>query len=336
MKYRTTLLLPFLLAWSAGQDLTYMTQAEHHYQILFVSERDGNPEIYTICSDGSGERRITDNGKTNLYPIWHSQQNTITFIYDPGDGTVIAELNPDNPGELRFLNNDPFLAYGPLQWADSEKWLLFDSFRQVWRPYLLEAATSNEYPVATNGDTATWLSKKDALVFSLPSGSLFQLADIPNENFELIAADVYITDISSSPDGNTLVFSTFQTDSSSLYLLDLEAGHIQALDVSQSKVNDPSWSPDGNWILYEATLEGTDSLYIVKTDGSNEKELIANLMLREAPIWLPDSQEILFVSTHEGNSEIYKLSVQENSVHRLTSNDAPDYMISVSANQVCE
>ena len=48
----------------------------HHYvithKIAFVSERDGNSEIYVMDADGSGLTRVTDNLARDRNPSWSS------------------------------------------------------------------------------------------------------------------------------------------------------------------------------------------------------------------------------------------------------------------------
>ncbi len=38
--------------------------------IVFISDRDGNPEIYVMRSDGTDVRRLTDNDADDLHPAW--------------------------------------------------------------------------------------------------------------------------------------------------------------------------------------------------------------------------------------------------------------------------
>jgi TolB protein len=39
-------------------------------QIAFVSERDGNFEIYVMNADGGNVRRLTNNPGVDFYPSW--------------------------------------------------------------------------------------------------------------------------------------------------------------------------------------------------------------------------------------------------------------------------
>src|SRR5207302_930733 len=40
-------------------------------QIAFISTRDGNPEVYVMNADGTGQTRITNNPADEERPDWH-------------------------------------------------------------------------------------------------------------------------------------------------------------------------------------------------------------------------------------------------------------------------
>lgn len=50
--------------------LTSEPTPEARGQILFVSNRDGDAEVYLINADGTGEARLTDNAYDDIDPAW--------------------------------------------------------------------------------------------------------------------------------------------------------------------------------------------------------------------------------------------------------------------------
>ena len=58
-------------------------------QIAFMSQRDGNPEIYVMDADGGNLRRLTDNSDKDFSPSWSPDGKRIAFMSDR-DGQVHA------------------------------------------------------------------------------------------------------------------------------------------------------------------------------------------------------------------------------------------------------
>jgi Tol biopolymer transport system component len=62
----------------AGQTFTVMQSApELINKIVFVSTRDGNPEIYSMNSDGSGPTRLTNHSAVDAFPAWSPNHATL-------------------------------------------------------------------------------------------------------------------------------------------------------------------------------------------------------------------------------------------------------------------
>jgi Tol biopolymer transport system component len=50
--------------------ITVRAQAPQQAQIAFVSERDGNPEIYVMDSDGKNPRNLTNHPANDYIDDW--------------------------------------------------------------------------------------------------------------------------------------------------------------------------------------------------------------------------------------------------------------------------
>ena len=56
-----------------------MIDIDVHAQIAFVSDRDGNTEIYVMDADGGNLRRLTDNPAIDWDPSWSPDGKTHCF-----------------------------------------------------------------------------------------------------------------------------------------------------------------------------------------------------------------------------------------------------------------
>ena len=74
--------------------------------IVFVSSRDGNPEVYTMRGDGSKQRRLTNNSAADLTPVWSpdgAQTAFVSHLYGPGEIFIMDE---DGGNQRRLTTND--------------------------------------------------------------------------------------------------------------------------------------------------------------------------------------------------------------------------------------
>src|SRR4026208_846628 len=81
-------------------------------KIAFVSDRDGNQEIYSMNADGSGQVNLTKNPASDFDPSWSPDGTKIAFTSDRDNGWEIYVMNSDGSGVTRITNN-PALDWTP-------------------------------------------------------------------------------------------------------------------------------------------------------------------------------------------------------------------------------
>ena len=77
-------------------------------QITFVSDRDGNPEIYVMEVDGNNARNLTNNPDKDFQPSWSPDSNRIAFSSDRrGDfeNFDIYVMDVDGGNQQKLTNN---------------------------------------------------------------------------------------------------------------------------------------------------------------------------------------------------------------------------------------
>jgi len=74
-------------------------------KIVFVSDRDGNIEVYVMNADGSSQTRLTNNAVNDFDPSWSPDGTKIAFnrVID-GNGEVFV-MNADGSGQTNLSNN---------------------------------------------------------------------------------------------------------------------------------------------------------------------------------------------------------------------------------------
>jgi hypothetical protein len=103
-------------------------------KIAFVSDRDGNDEIYVMNPDGSGQTRLTDNPADDGAPAWSPDGTKIAFTSNRDAGNFeIYMMNADGSSQTN-LTNDPGFDDEPAWSPDGTK-IVFASTRgttDIW------------------------------------------------------------------------------------------------------------------------------------------------------------------------------------------------------------
>ncbi len=74
-------------------------------RIAFLSERDGNGEIYVMNADGSGLTRLTNNPASDLSPDWSPDSKRIAFTSTRDGNFEIYVMNADGSAQTPLTNN---------------------------------------------------------------------------------------------------------------------------------------------------------------------------------------------------------------------------------------
>ena len=125
--------------------------------IVFVSTRDGNPEIYSIKSDGTGARRLTNNAATDEQPSRSIDGRTIVFSSRRDGNSEIYKMNADGSGVVRLTLDAPAddapIDTNPVFSPDGSK-IVWQSTRAITfggavprRLFIMDASGANQRPV---------------------------------------------------------------------------------------------------------------------------------------------------------------------------------------------
>ena len=144
---RLTLILALCVAPGFAQTASYTDDnpsvSPDGKKIAFMSDRDGDIEIYVMNVDGSNPRRLTHSPGRDAHPEWSPDGQKIYF-QSPRETKVpqVYVMNADG-GEPKRLTNNPGFTGVPLVSPDGKKILYMvnegPSLEQVhWQIYLMD------------------------------------------------------------------------------------------------------------------------------------------------------------------------------------------------------
>jgi len=255
-------------------------------KIAFRSQRDGNIEIYTMNTDGTGQTRLTNNAASDFDPSWSPDGTKIAFPSDRNGNLEIYTMNADGTGQTRLTNNPAFDSEP--SWSPDGTKITFRSGR--------DDGTGEIYTMNADGTGVTRLTNDPAVD----------------------------TEPSWSPDGTKIAFASNRNGNLEVYTMNADGTGVIRLTNNDAIDNFQSWSPDGTKIAFTSNRNGNSEVYVMNSDGTGQINLSNNAAVDGNPTWSPDGTKIVFNSNRNGNFEIYTMSVDGTGVTRLTDNGAED------------
>lgn len=159
--------------------------------------------------------------------------------------------------------------------------------------------------------------------WSFPDGMDIFRADLDGGNLKrLTDSKGYNAEGSLSPDGNLIVYTSFQDGDGEIYIMDADGKNPRRITNAKGYDGGPFFSPDGKRIIYRSDRKGNDQLqiFVNNIEGTDERALTDNDAVNWAPYWHPDGKHIVYATSRHGHSnfELYLMNVDTGAEERLT------------------
>jgi Tol biopolymer transport system component/tetratricopeptide (TPR) repeat protein len=257
-------------------------------QIAFMSNRDGNWEIYVMSVRGQTNR--TNHPAQDADPAWSPDGSQIVFVSDRGGNNDIFVMDAEG-GEPRNVTNDPADDTLPA-WSPDGQYIAFVSDREGNADIFVMGRDGFNPVNLTNhnrGDYAPqWSPDGREIVFHSNRGGTFAI-------YILNVDDPSVQKLSVAPQ-KSVEFNDYW----------------------------PVFSPQGDQIAFMSDRDGNLEIYVMGREGSNLRNLTNHPADDFRPAWSPDGQQIVFYRNLEGNREIYVMNRNGEEQVRLTSDPADD------------
>ena len=143
---------------AAAEGLTTSANVHVYRKIAFVSNRDGNDEIYLIHSTGTGLQRLTDNAGTDTDPSWSPDGSRIAFSRATAGGLRVFLMNADGSGVTPLSTSASLVQDQRPRWSPDGQRIAFR--RDV------QSAESGLYVIGADGSGQSHIS--DAIDWYAP------------------------------------------------------------------------------------------------------------------------------------------------------------------------
>jgi Tol biopolymer transport system component len=270
-------------------------------RIAFASSRDGNFEIYSMNSNGSGVTRLTNNPGTDTQPAVSPGGNRIAFASNRDGDFDIYVMNADG-SEQRQITDNPADDVQPAFAPDGER-IAFVSDRGFGDHDIYLVVSAVEHRLLTQDFDPTDPTPPDD--------------DEP----------------ASTPTANRIAFESDRQGNDNVRIMPLYPSDGFRLTDDAAFDREPNWSPDGKRIVFTSGRPNevgltSPSIFVMSGFGLNQQRLTNRADQRIAqdfePAFSPNGARIVFVTNRDGNLEIYSMNPNGSEVSRLTNNAATD------------
>lgn len=257
------------------------------YDYAFISDRDGNLDLY--ISSSNGQLVNITNDKFVDYGIkWSPDRNFLLFAKQVNKQYDLYLYNV----KLKIteqLTNDTLDQYGPSFSPDGKSILFVSNMdHKQYEIYLMNLATRKTARITSN-------DRLDGSPTFHPDGNrIFYTSFMDRDSANKITnSEIFVTDTLSSyhtrltnrigndgaldisPNGKTIAFHYFLNGKADIYIMDIEGNDIKQLTSDTLDNRWPRWTPNGKHLAYTRVAENSD-IWIMDKNGNNKKQYVTS------------------------------------------------------------
>ena len=261
-------------------------------KIAFMSERNGNADIWVIDANDYAEQNTTAFQLTNYtsaehHPVWSPVEDKIAFVSNKTGVDKIFIINSDGTNLIQVTHGEDTDSHP--SWSPDGTQIVFSRLDEIW----IAHANGNQVTQITINSVEYYLEPVWAKSGDVASKIVF-------------TKSLYVDEIA---------------------VMDRDGSNQSVISTSGSDIL-PTWSESTNQVVFVTTRDNqTQALRIINENGSNEEQYIDN----EGRFWdsepdlSPNNQNIAIQSTRNGTWNIWvKTQLQLTDVRAFPDNFSPN------------
>jgi len=269
---------------------------------MFNYQNKEQPDIYTVCPNGSQMTRLTDDPAVDENPAWSPDGRRLAFISDRSGSNQIYLMDADGSHVTQVTKD-------------------YNNTLPVWLPDGAKIA------FRTNDDKGLWWWR----IANLDGSQITQ--------FTTPSYDFFFQTPAWSPDGRKMAYMSLEEQkerndgASQIHVKNIDGSRDVALTHDTWENAYPIWSPDGQQIAFLSERHGEYNifaLYVMRADGSHVRQLsrpvYGDAYTRYS--WSPDGTQIAIGDINTGRIDIISIATGE--THPLLELDEGEAVFSPS------
>jgi Tol biopolymer transport system component len=299
--------------------------------IVYVSDVDGNFEVYSRVVATGETRRLTHNPGHEAFPSYTPDGTQIIFNSDREKENGDVYIMDLDGGNIRKLTDGPgWDACFPNSWSpDGTQVLIMSDRGGKDSVYLMNIEPFAPTPVNSTiksdqlfsaayspaGDQIVYISSNDIRIF-----------DVSTQRDRSVYTTISGAGPTFSPDGGKIVFQERIDDNTEICSVNADGSDFRNLTQHPGRDMAPSYSPDGSKIAFSSNRAAgttTFEIYVMNADGSDPKMVFGDRAMSIGARWSPDGRSLVFANDREdgrvGNFELFSMSADGGTPARLTT-----------------
>ncbi len=248
-------------------------------KIVFVSNKNGNEDIFSMNLDGSELTQLTDYPGNDMYPEVSPDGKKIAYTSDIGGSWQIVIMNWDGTGKTQITSNPERNGYST--WSFDSSYIFFEMYIDGnWELYRMNSDGSSMKRLTFSPGVDDWHPRAHPFEYKVlyESGTVghedIYIMDYNGENIKKLADfDLRKRVPSISRDGRLIAFAGYEGKEPDIYIMDYNGENIKKLTTNPENDCHPCISPDNMYIAYNGTINGDAEIFIMNIDGSNKVQL---------------------------------------------------------------
>ncbi len=261
-------------------------------QIIFISNRDGGPQIYRRWMDSGQTAKLTNLTAEPAGIAWSPDDQWISFtMFVPEKAPDLIQM-PTAPEGAKWA--EPAKVIDRLIYRFNGAGYLKPGFTHLFvvpaqggTPRQISDGKFHHGGLAFQSSEAVWTPDGKFLLMSANRHPDFESDPLNTEVYEFAVADGSVKALTKrkgpdnspevSPDGKRIAYVGFDDryqgyQVRQLYVMDRDGSNSQLLSGAfDNDVQSPRWAPDGNGIYFASAVHGNTGLYFTDLEGHSQK-----------------------------------------------------------------
>ncbi|MEA2016412.1 MAG: hypothetical protein U9O59_06905 [Actinomycetota bacterium] len=250
-------------------------------RLIFISNRDGNDNIYSINIDGTGLTRLTDSHRNDLYPEVSPDGEKIAYTSDIGGVWQIMVMDWNGGNKKQITNNNFKSAYP--SWSYDGKYIYFEAYIEGdWELYRIGSNGTGQRRLTFNHNSHDWHPSGHPQGYDI----VYESGVTGHENIYAMNHDGSgiikicgdgprrrVPDV--SPDGKKITYMRYPGRYADIWIMDYNGQNETRLTDNSDEDGHSSFSPDNKYIVYEERKGSKEDLILINL-ATGEKTNITN------------------------------------------------------------